>query len=201
MKMLMPDWNWSSVEMRASRGASWTVWGNSPGGGRRRSRGGGGRTRRWSGGWSRRGGVPGRRTRGCRSTGRRRCRRWPGRRTRPATPGGKLVFHVFAALAEFERDLVRERTSAGRGPRPRPTRRPAVGDDRTQAASCAADVRVQAVHGGGDREDPRGEPRLGLPARDQVGGWSSHRGRGGEPCRVKTSTALTRPAAMQWRPL
>jgi DNA invertase Pin-like site-specific DNA recombinase len=30
------------------------------------------------------------------------------------TPGGKLVFHVFAALAEFERDLIRERTTAGR---------------------------------------------------------------------------------------
>jgi DNA invertase Pin-like site-specific DNA recombinase len=29
------------------------------------------------------------------------------------TPGGKLVFHVFAALTEFERDLIRERTSAG----------------------------------------------------------------------------------------
>ena len=29
------------------------------------------------------------------------------------TPGGKLVFHVFGALAEFERDLVRERTHAG----------------------------------------------------------------------------------------
>src|SRR5512132_3180420 len=29
------------------------------------------------------------------------------------TPGGQLVFHVFAALAEFERDLIRERTSAG----------------------------------------------------------------------------------------
>jgi DNA invertase Pin-like site-specific DNA recombinase len=29
------------------------------------------------------------------------------------TPGGKLVLHVFAALAEFERDLIRERTSAG----------------------------------------------------------------------------------------
>jgi DNA invertase Pin-like site-specific DNA recombinase len=29
------------------------------------------------------------------------------------TPGGKLVFHVFAALAGFERDLVRERTAAG----------------------------------------------------------------------------------------
>jgi DNA invertase Pin-like site-specific DNA recombinase len=29
------------------------------------------------------------------------------------TPGGKLVFHVFGALAEFERDLVKERTNAG----------------------------------------------------------------------------------------
>jgi DNA invertase Pin-like site-specific DNA recombinase len=27
--------------------------------------------------------------------------------------GGKLVFHVFAALAEFERNLIRERTKAG----------------------------------------------------------------------------------------
>ncbi len=29
------------------------------------------------------------------------------------TPGGRLVFHVFAALAVFERDLVVERTQAG----------------------------------------------------------------------------------------
>lgn len=29
------------------------------------------------------------------------------------TPGGRLVFHVFAALAEFERDLIRDRTLAG----------------------------------------------------------------------------------------
>ena len=29
------------------------------------------------------------------------------------TPGGRLVFHIFAALAEFERDLIRERTKAG----------------------------------------------------------------------------------------
>ena len=28
-------------------------------------------------------------------------------------PGGRLIFHVFGALAEFERDLIRERTSAG----------------------------------------------------------------------------------------
>lgn len=29
------------------------------------------------------------------------------------TSGGKLVFHIFSALAEFERDLIRERTNAG----------------------------------------------------------------------------------------
>lgn len=29
------------------------------------------------------------------------------------TPGGKLVFAIFGALAEFERDLIRERTAAG----------------------------------------------------------------------------------------
>lgn len=29
------------------------------------------------------------------------------------TPGGKLVFHVFGAVAEFERDLILERTMAG----------------------------------------------------------------------------------------
>ena len=27
--------------------------------------------------------------------------------------GGRLIFHMFAALAEFERDLIRERTIAG----------------------------------------------------------------------------------------
>lgn len=30
-----------------------------------------------------------------------------------ATAGGKLIFHVFAALAEFERSIIRERTMAG----------------------------------------------------------------------------------------
>jgi DNA invertase Pin-like site-specific DNA recombinase len=29
------------------------------------------------------------------------------------TTGGKLVFHIFAALAEFERNLIKERTNAG----------------------------------------------------------------------------------------
>jgi DNA invertase Pin-like site-specific DNA recombinase len=45
------------------------------------------------------------------------------------TPGGRLVFHVFAALAEFERDLTRDRPPAGRapaGPRGPPGARPSV---------------------------------------------------------------------------
>jgi DNA invertase Pin-like site-specific DNA recombinase len=29
------------------------------------------------------------------------------------TSGGKLIFHIFGSLAEFERDLIRERTQAG----------------------------------------------------------------------------------------
>ncbi|WP_457572829.1 recombinase family protein [Desulfolithobacter sp.] len=30
-----------------------------------------------------------------------------------STPGGKMIFHIFGALGEFERDLIRERTNAG----------------------------------------------------------------------------------------
>lgn len=29
------------------------------------------------------------------------------------TSGGKLIFHIFSALAEFERDIIQERTKAG----------------------------------------------------------------------------------------
>src|ERR671938_690727 len=29
------------------------------------------------------------------------------------TSGGKLIFHIFGALAEFEREIIRERTKAG----------------------------------------------------------------------------------------
>src|SRR5215212_3348922 len=52
------------------------------------------------------------------------------------TSGGKLIFHVFGALAEFERDLIRERTLAGlaaartRGRRGGRPRSPAVADAR-----------------------------------------------------------------------
>jgi DNA invertase Pin-like site-specific DNA recombinase len=31
----------------------------------------------------------------------------------PTTPHGKFTFHIFAAIAEFEREIIRERTNAG----------------------------------------------------------------------------------------
>ena len=71
------------------------------------------------------------------------------------TPAGKLTFGIFAALAEFERELISERTKAGLGAGSRPKGRTAVQDDARQA---------QAGHGGdGSARDERRRP---LP-RDQ----------------------------------
>jgi DNA invertase Pin-like site-specific DNA recombinase len=59
------------------------------------------------------------------------------------TSGGKLIFHVFGALAEFERDLIRERTRAGllaARARGRKGGRPRVLDPK-QAAMAAALLR------------------------------------------------------------
>jgi DNA invertase Pin-like site-specific DNA recombinase len=56
------------------------------------------------------------------------------------TSGGKLVFHVFAALAEFERDIIRERTQAGLAAaraRGRQGGRPPGRDERKRAAAVA----------------------------------------------------------------
>ena len=52
------------------------------------------------------------------------------------TSGGKLFFHLFGALAEFERDLIRERTQAGLAParaRGRKGGRPRAMDPKTAA--------------------------------------------------------------------
>ncbi|WP_298330761.1 recombinase family protein [Asticcacaulis sp.] len=54
------------------------------------------------------------------------------------TPGGRLIFHIFGALGQFERDLIRERTRAGldaaiaRGRRG--GRKPVVTDDKLRRA-------------------------------------------------------------------
>ena len=61
-----------------------------------------------------------------------------------STSGGKLIFHVFAALAEFERDLIRERTQAGLAAaraRGRVGGRPTVWTpDKVKAASALYDA-------------------------------------------------------------
>src|SRR5512143_301946 len=61
------------------------------------------------------------------------------------TSGGKLVFHVFGALAECERDLIRERTQAGPGrrPRPRPARWPPQGAGPAHGADRPGPLRRQ----------------------------------------------------------
>ena len=54
------------------------------------------------------------------------------------TPGGRLVFHIFGALSQFERDLIQERTRAGlaaaatRGRKG--GRKPAVTEDKLRRA-------------------------------------------------------------------
>ncbi|PWV83237.1 recombinase family protein [Halomonas sp. A11-A] len=54
------------------------------------------------------------------------------------TPGGRLIFHVFGALGQFERDLIRDRTKAGlaaaaaRGRKG--GRKPVVTDDKLKRA-------------------------------------------------------------------
>ena len=54
------------------------------------------------------------------------------------TSGGRLIFHVFGALGQFERDLIRDRTKAGldaaatRGRKG--GRKPVITDDKLQRA-------------------------------------------------------------------
>src|SRR5437879_2016158 len=65
------------------------------------------------------------------------------------TPGGKLIFHIFGALAEFERDLIRERTQAGlqaaraRGRKGGP--KPKVTPEQAAAAQALYDSRKKTV--------------------------------------------------------
>jgi DNA invertase Pin-like site-specific DNA recombinase len=72
-----------------------------------------------------------------------------------ATAGGRLVFHMFRALAQFERDIIRERTLAGldaaaarrrKGGRPK-----AMDGAKMKAARQAVPVPVAAVSMKNDR--------------------------------------------------
>lgn len=69
-----------------------------------------------------------------------------------SSPSGKLVFHIFAALAEFERGVIRERTNAGlRAARERGRvggRPPSLSAEDLQAAKTMlkdSDITVAAV--------------------------------------------------------
>lgn len=68
------------------------------------------------------------------------------------TPGGRLIFHVFGALAEFERGIIRERTMAGlenarrlgrKGGRPKSMSEDDIAAARLLLAS--PDITVEAV--------------------------------------------------------
>jgi DNA invertase Pin-like site-specific DNA recombinase len=66
--------------------------------------------------------------------------------TDTTTSGGKLVFHIFGALAEFEREIIKERTLAGlqaaraRGRRSGPKRK--LTDEQVQMAQTLYDTRM-----------------------------------------------------------
>src|SRR5690606_6181807 len=69
------------------------------------------------------------------------------------TSGGRLVFHIFGALAEFERELIRERTHAGlaaarargrKGGRPRKLTKRQVATARTPLKDRAHSVTAVA---------------------------------------------------------
>jgi DNA invertase Pin-like site-specific DNA recombinase len=67
-----------------------------------------------------------------------------------ATSGGKLVFHVFGALAEFERDLIRERTVAGLAAarsRGRQGGRPGLSAEKIRQLRTLAADRANSVRG------------------------------------------------------
>lgn len=59
------------------------------------------------------------------------------------TPGGKLFFHIFGALAEYERELIRERTKAGltaaRSRGRKGGRKPAMNEEQIEQARAMMD--------------------------------------------------------------
>ncbi len=57
------------------------------------------------------------------------------------TSGGKLVFHIFGALAEFEREIIRERTQAGL----QAARRKAVQTDAEAGCNCETALGIEHI--------------------------------------------------------
>lgn len=58
------------------------------------------------------------------------------------TPGGLLIFHVFGALGQFERDLIRERTRAGLAAAAARGRKGGGGSRSSPLTSCSGRVNI-----------------------------------------------------------
>ena len=78
------------------------------------------------------------------------------------SPGGRLLFHVLAAMAEFVGDLISENTHEGLAAARARGRWAALGDDRGQAGGGAADARGRQ-HDHGDRGHDRGRAGDAVP--------------------------------------
>ena len=98
------------------------------------------------------------------------------------TPGGTLIFHIFGALAQFERDLIRERTGAGlkaAGERGKKGgRKPVVTPDKLAKARSylGAGLTVREA-----------------AARVKIGKTALYEALGGKAARLKPSSVSVRP--------
>jgi len=80
------------------------------------------------------------------------------------TPGGKLIFHIFGALAEFERDLIRQRTLAGlAAARARGRAGGRLPSMTPTKIAIARDARRATAFFGRDRQNPGRQSGLDLP--------------------------------------
>lgn len=75
-----------------------------------------------------------------------------------SSPGGRLTFHIFSAMAEFERDLIRERTLAGLDNARKKGRR----GGRPKAMDRAAIVQAEALFQQGDFSSKAIAERMGV---------------------------------------
>ena len=112
------------------------------------------------------------------------------------TSGGKLIFHVFGALAEFERDLIGERTQAGlqaARARGRQGGRPRALDEKRLA--LARSLHKDPTNSGGEICRTLGISRATfyrhLPSPDEQAEGDGHR---------EESTRAARMSAKQSRP-
>jgi Resolvase, N terminal domain len=85
------------------------------------------------------------------------------------SPGGRLVFHVFAAMAEFIRELIVEGTvRLGRGPCPRGPARPTLRDDRRAGPPRPRPAQPPWEQRSLDRAAAGGEPLHDLQVRPRT---------------------------------